>query len=346
MSYQKRRLLSLVLVSLGCGLLPEASAQGGKLVIYSNSLSDGRGDWLTAEAKKAGFDIQLVDLGGADVTNRLIAERNNPIADVVFGLNNVYFEKLKAANVLEKYKPNWASKVNASSADKDGQFWPIVKEPIMLVYNKAAYPNGKGAPTDWSDLWTKPQYKGKYEVATSLGGATTQMVLSGILSRYRDPKGDLGISDAGWKAIEAYYANGKPSIKGKDLYARMKAGEINAGQMWLAGKASREKTYGVASQAAQPKIGVPMVFQHVAIIRNSKNEAQAKKFMDWFGSGAVQAQWSQKFFTAPTNKDALAKANVTAVRMTNGFKAQKIDWGFVASNLDKWIEKIELQYLK
>ncbi len=323
-----------------------AAASGDTLVIYSNSVSEGRGDWLSKQAEEAGFALQFVDLGGGDVMNRLVAEKNNPVADVTFGLNNVYFEKLKAADVLEPYTPAWSGDVDAALGDAtDKQFWPIVREPIMLVYNTAAYPGGAGAPTDWPDLWTKPEFKQKYETPTSLGGATTQMVLSGILSRYKDPNGELGISAEGWNAVEQYFANGSPAVKGTDLFARMKEGQVNAGQMWLAGKASREKEFGITTQAVNPAVGVPMVVQHVALVKGTKKSEQAQKFIDWFGSPEVQAAWSKQFFTAPTNAKAAATADADAIAQTDAFKRQDIDWPFVAEHIDQWVEKAELEYL-
>lgn len=47
----------------------------------------------------------------------------------------------------------------------------------------------------------------------------------------------------------------------------------------------------------------------------------------------------------PTNADALAGANPQAVEETDAFAVQDIDWGFVAANIDAWIERIELEYL-
>lgn len=321
-----------------------APAATDTLVVYSNSVSDRRGDWLAKEAEAAGFKLQFVDLGGGDIQNRLLAEKNNPIADVTFGLNNVFFEKLKAADVLEAYKPSWSGDVDAKLGD-GAQFWPIVREPIMLVYNKGAYPGGAGAPSDWTDLWTKPEFKGKYETPTGLGGATTQMVLSGILSRYADPAGEQGISADGWKAVEAYFANGSPAVKGEDLYARMKAGTVNAGQMWLAGKATREKQYEIKTTAVKPSVGVPFAVQHVALVKGTKKADQAKKFIDWFGGADLQAKWSNQFFTAPTNTKAADKANKDAVEATDAFTRQDIDWAFVAKNIDSWVERIQLQYM-
>lgn len=340
--------LATALVATGCGSPPSAGGSDGSqtLVVYSNSVSDGRGDWLKKEAEKAGYPLQIVDLGGGDIQNRLLAEKANPVADVTFGLNNVYFEKLKDAKVLDSHTPAWADEVDASLGDAtDKQFWPIVREPIMLVYNKAAYAKPAQAPADWPDLWNKEEFHKKYEVPTELGGATTQMVLSGILSRHRDDQGDLGVSQAGWDAVESYFAHGVPAVANTDLYAQMAADKVTAGQMWLSGKATREDQYKIETEAVQPKAGVPMVVQQIGLVKGTKKSETAKKFIDWFGSAEVQADWSKEFHTAPTNEGALAQADSEAVEVTNSFTEQDIDWSFVADNLDQWTEKIELEYL-
>lgn len=321
----------------------DGSDSSGPLVIYSNSVSDGRGEWLQEEAAEAGFEVEFVDLGGGDIQNRLLAEQANPIADVVFGLNNVFFENLKTSDALEPHTPAWSGKVEAGLGD-DENFWPIVREPIMLVYNNEAFSEAE-APQDWPDLWKDNKFHGRYETPNSMGGATTQMVISGILARHLDESGELGVSEEGWSEIESFFANGTPAVQGTNLYARMANGEVDAGQMWLAGKASREVEYGVDSTAVRPSAGVPMATQHVALVKDSDRQEQAREFIDWFGSADVQAAWSQEFFTAPTNQDALADADQEAVSQTDSFDAQDIDWPTVAANLPDWIEKIELNYL-
>ncbi|KQB87105.1 extracellular solute-binding protein [Corynebacterium lowii] len=338
--------LSAATLSIGlvaCASTGDGQGDSSTLTVYSNSLSDGRGEWLERQAQAEGFDIQLVDLGGADLQNRLEAEKANPIADVVFGLNNIYFENLKNQNILDSFTPSWASDVEPGLGD-DEQYWPIVKEPIMLVYNDAAYAPSE-APQDWPELWQKSQYHQQYQVPTSMGGATTQMVLAGILARYLDDNGDLGVSEKGWKAIEEYFKNGLPETKGTDLYARMAASELNMGQMWLAGKEAREKEYGISTTAVHPAVGVPMATQHISVIKGTDATEKAQEFINWFGSPELQAAWSQEFFTAPTNKQALSTANQEAIEQTNSFTAQDIDWETVAQYLPQWIEKIELNYL-
>ncbi|GAA1353667.1 extracellular solute-binding protein [Falsarthrobacter nasiphocae] len=350
---ERRRFLQLSVLtaaatSLAACTPPSQNSSGGSdnsLVVYSNSLSDGRKEWLQGEAKTAGFDLSFVDLGGGDIMNRLVAEKNNPMADVVFGLNNVYFEKLNKAGVLAASTPKWAGEVDAKLGNEK-EYWPIVREPIMLVYNEAVYKTPADAPQDWPELWTNEKFAKKYEVPSSLGGATTQMVLSGILTRFKGDGGDLGITKEGWDAVKAYFEKGVPSVKGQDLYAQMKAGKVNAGQMYLAGKPQREKQYGIKTQAVHPKTGVPMVVQHISLVKGTKKEAKAKEFIDWLGGAEMQAKWSKKFFTAPVNKNALANADAEAVKITDSFSAQDIDWVFVAENIDKWVEKIQLEILK
>ena len=348
----RRSLLASVPAVAGLGALaactpPQSGSGDGDsetLTIYSNSVSDGRGEWLQEKAAEAGFTLQFVDLGGGDIQNRLLAEAANPIADVVFGLNNVYFEKLRAAEVLEAYSPSWSGEVDASLGDGE-QFWPIVREPIMLITNDEVFPGGEGAPADWPELWTVPEFEGRYEVPTALGGATTQMVLSGILARFRDDAGEHGISADGWAQIGEFFAKGSPAVEGTDLFARMAEGEVDMGQMWLAGKFSREEEYGITTTAISPEIGVPYAVQHVAKVAGTKNAEAAEAFIDWFGGAELQAAWSNEFFTAPTNEVALQDADQDAVELTDSFTPQDIDWAFVAENLDGWIEKIELDVL-
>lgn len=97
--------------SAPAGNAAQEEVKNEKLIVYTNSNSAGRGEWWIEQAKQAGFDIEIVGAGGGDVTNRLIAEKNNPIADVVFGLNNMFFENLKKEDVLIPYVPKWADEV-------------------------------------------------------------------------------------------------------------------------------------------------------------------------------------------------------------------------------------------
>lgn len=326
------------------GELPKGT--GVTLNIYSNSVSDGRGDWLVERAAQDGFSIQYLDAGAGDVRNRLIAEKNSPIADAVFGLDSINWQMLKNEDVLEAYVPAWADEVSEGLNDPDGYYHAIVKQAIIMVYDSNQL-SADEAPTDWPDLWQNEAFHGRYEVSSDLGGGTPRNVLTGILIRYADPNGDLGISDEGWAEIEKYYQNGVPAESGVDLYAKISdtSNPVVIGQMWSSGVAARDEQYGTSSAYVVPEVGVPYIVEGVAMVKGTKNADEVKRFIDWFGSAQIQGEWAQQFSTLPANENAVPMANEFNQEIAK-LPAQDIDWALVAENIDAWVEKVTLNYLQ
>lgn len=175
----KKKLISILLcagmvISLaGCGetgkeeKAENEAKKGETLTIYTNSGSDGRGEWLEEKAKEAGFDIQFIDAGAAETQSRLIAEKNAPVADVVFGLNSIIWSSLKSEDILTEYVPKWAGEVESELNDPDGFYHATVKQAILLCYDENQI-SEEEAPKDWPDLWQKEEFHGKYEYLTGL----------------------------------------------------------------------------------------------------------------------------------------------------------------------------------
>lgn len=318
---------------------------GAMITIYTNSGSDGRGEWLTERAAQDGFKVQFIDAGAAEVQNRLLAEKNAPIADVVYGLNSIIWESLKTEDILIPYTPVWASEVSEGLNDPEGYYHAIVKQAILLVHDKKQVSDAE-APSDWVDLWTNEAFDGRYQYLTSLAGGTVRNVLAGILTRYVDPAGDLGISDEGWEQIAQYYQHGVPVESGKDLYANIADTNdpVSFGQMWSSGIETRDEQYGTETGYAVPEIGVPYAVEAVAIVNGTKNEEEAKRFVDWFGSAQIQGEWAKQFSTLPANQNAVDQANEFNQEIAK-LPSQNIDWALVAKNIDAWCEKIELNYI-
>ncbi|AEI42902.1 extracellular solute-binding protein [Paenibacillus mucilaginosus] len=315
-----------------------------KLIVYTNANSDGRGEWLIEKAKSAGFEIELVGAGGANLTNRLIAEKNNPIADVVFGLNNMLYENLKKENVLTKYVPKWAGEVEPGLNDPEGYYHGLVKQAILLGYNPKHF-TAETAPKDWTDLYKDAAFKGKYEAPTLLGQITPQLVVAGILTRHQDPKGELGISQEGWNEVKQLFDNGVRAVEGEDFYSNLASGKTPLGAVVSGTLSKKEEQYKVKAGIVNPSIGVPMIVEHAAIINGTKKKASAERFVEWMGTAEVQGEFASKFNSMPANTKAAAKANESVKALYSNLKAQPLDWGFIAGNIGKWVEKIELQIM-
>lgn len=170
-------------------------------------------------------------------------------------------------------------------------------------------------------------------------------MFAGILSRYQDDSGDLGISDEGWQQVEQYFQNGSPAVAKTDLFARIASGEVDMGQMPSSIIAEREKSFKVNVETVIPSVGVPLAVEQIALVKGTKKEEQAKKFIDWFGSSEVQGEFAKQFNSMPVNKEAEAQANPEVVDFFADLKQQDIDWEFVQENMGAWVEKIELEYM-
>ena len=64
---------------------------GQQLIIYTNSGSNGRDAWLKEQASEQGFNIEVVQIRAGDLGNRIISEKNNMQADLVFGNSSYSF---------------------------------------------------------------------------------------------------------------------------------------------------------------------------------------------------------------------------------------------------------------
>src|SRR6516165_2450467 len=112
---------------------------------------------LKAVKADLGYDIPFDNKNSGHALSQIIAEKNNPVADVVYyGVN--FGMKAKAAGVIDPYKPEGSDQVPAALKDPDGYWTTIHSGTLGLFINKDAL-GGNPVPVCWKDL-LKPQYKG------------------------------------------------------------------------------------------------------------------------------------------------------------------------------------------
>lgn len=328
------------LAACGSGGESKSEEKGGKPIVYTNSGSDGRDAWLEERAAEDGYDIQVVQIAAGDLANRIVSEKNNVQADLVFGLNNVEYEKLKLEDTMEKWEPEWADKVDLSLGDDDGYYYPIVIQPLVNIMNKDL----ANPPKDYTDLLSD-EWTDKYTIL-GFGGGTSKTMLAGLIVRYADPDGELGISDEGWDIVKKWVQNGHIEESGEDYVGSVIDGTRPICEMWGSGVLQNEEERDTEFQIMSPEIGVPYVTEQVAILKGRNNTEKAIEFANWFGSAEIQTEWMNEFGTIPCNEDAFAQASDDIKEFVGSVHQQEIDWAFVAENLDAWVEKVELEFVQ
>ena len=190
-------LLPALLVTFGvCLALPVAAgAQSSEVVVYT-AADDKMHAALEAGFKKKypNIAVKTVNLSTSIVTEKAIAEKANPQADVIYAVNTIALDQLKAAGALEPYAPQ-GTKIPPEFSDPDGFYtnhWLTVM--VMAVNTKVLDQKKLPVPSSWEDL-VKPQYKGLISVAAPTKSGTGLTIFTTLVDAY------------GWEFLDKLHPN-------------------------------------------------------------------------------------------------------------------------------------------
>ncbi len=310
------------------------------LIIYTPQGDAERGPWIIEQAEAAlGFDVELLNAGGGELTDRLIAEKNNPQADVVLGLTQPFMYQLKAEGLFSSYTPTWAEGLPEVYKDKDAMFHSFWQTPIVIGYNPDFVAN---PPQSWDDL-ANAEYQELFFVGET-AWQTTRMYLIGLLWPYYDEaSGD--ITQEGWDNLSAVLANSYQLPADTDGWLLFKDGTLPIKLDWFGGAEMNSELNEAPIEYVIPENGTPVVAEAVAVVAGTDQEEQAQQFIDWWGDPETMGAYANEFGQAPAHPDAIALSNDEIKADAEMFTAQDIDWEVCAANLNDWLEKIELEIL-
>ena len=103
--------------------------------------------------KATGIKVNFVRFSSGEALARVIAEKNNPAVDVLFGGPVETFAAGINEGLFEPYKPPSFAALPARFRHADGQWIAIADDPLVFMTNdKFLKENGLKAPASWDDL--------------------------------------------------------------------------------------------------------------------------------------------------------------------------------------------------
>jgi iron(III) transport system substrate-binding protein len=223
------------------------------------------------------------------ITAKLLAEKDNPQADVVWGLAATSLMLLKNDGILETYKPNGYDKISPKFKD-------LYKEPVWvgmdawmaaICFNTVeAEKLGLPKPASWQDL-TKPVYKDHIIMPNPNSSGTGFLDVSSWLQMFGE--------DKGWDYMDALHSNvSRYTHSGSKPCKLAASGEIPIG-ISFAFRAAKSKKQGAPLDIVFPTEGLGWDMEATSIIKGTKKLEAARKLVDWTISKKANEMYSEGY---------------------------------------------------
>ncbi|QOF74572.1 putative 2-aminoethylphosphonate ABC transporter substrate-binding protein (plasmid) [Aminobacter sp. SR38] len=209
------------------------------------------------------------------ITAKLLAEKDNPQADVVWGLAATSLLVLKSEGMLEAYAPKGADQLKPNFVDSDNPpSWVGMDAwAASICFNTIEGQKlGLTAPKSWKDL-TKPEYKGHVVMPNPASSGTGYLDVSSWLQLFGDKDG-WTYMDGLHQNVAAYTHSGSKPCK------MAAAGETVIG-ISFEFRAAKSKAEGAPIDIIIPEEGIGWDMEASAIVAGTSKEEAAKTLLDW-----------------------------------------------------------------
>lgn len=303
-----------ILLLVYVAVCPVFAQEADRLVVLTHDSFAMTEEVLAAFEAESGVSVDILRSGDAgQMVNKAILSKNNPLGDLLYGVDNTFLSRALAAEIFTPYESPALEFVRTGFLPDDTfRVTPIDFGDVCLNYDIAYFEgNELELPASLGDL-TKAEYRG---LLVAENPATSSPGLAFLLATiaefgvdgdydYLDYWQDLAENDLlvvdGW--TDAYY--GEFMVTGRESgtrpmvvsYASSPPAEVYY---------SEDPDAGAITGAI---VGDNMCFrqvEYVGILAGAANEEAARQFVDFMLSPAFQEELPLNMFVFPVREDIM-----------------------------------------
>lgn len=316
--------LGILVMLAGCGTKPGATSKS--VVIYVSEDQVFSEPILKDFEKETGVQVNAVfdteEAKSTGVMNRLLAEKNNPQADVYWANEPVRTDVLRQQGISAPFKPANARQIPEQFKDAQGYWTGFSARARLLVVNRAAKNKPAGVLA-----YVDPKTKGKAVIANPLFGTTTAQ-MAALFAVWGDEKGRRFLEGLKANQVKLSTSNGESAdfvssgefefalVDSDDAVDRMRHGRpIDI----------------IYPDQGEGQVGVLIVPNAVALIRGGPNPDNGKKLIEYL----VSKETERKLAAAdcaqiPLNPGVSPPKELKPI---DQFKTMKVNYADLAAKL-------------
>jgi iron(III) transport system substrate-binding protein len=330
----RRQLLG---AALAAALVPAAAfAQKTELLVYTALETDQLKAYTESFQKtNPNIDLKFVRDSTGVITAKVLAEKANPQADVIFGVAASSMEIFKAEGLLAPYAPAGFKALNRAFSDPaNPPSWVGMDVFAAVVCYNTVEGQKKGIPRPetWADL-VKPVYKGQITMPNPASSGTGFFDVTAWLQTMGEQKG--------WAYMDKLHDNiAQYTHSGSKPCRQAGAGEFVVG-ISFDFRGNDVKAKGAPVDLVFPKEGLGWDLEASGIVKTTKKMDAARKLMDWVATREANQAYSKNFAIVahPQVKPALPHIPADLEK-----RLIKNDFAYSAKNRDKILAEWNKRY--
>lgn len=287
------------------------AAQTETLTLVTHDSFDISAEILDQFKQESGIEVQILKAGDAgEMLNTLLLSQENPLGDVVYGIDNAFLSRALAAGLFAPYpSPLLADIPDPLELDPSHSLLPVDFGYVTLNYDKAWFEHkGLSPPVELEDL-TQPAYRSLTVVQNPASSSPGLAFMLATIARFGETgdytwldywrelrANDVQIAD-GWS--EAYYGDFTAGSGGEGdrpivvSYATSPAAEVYFNNLAEPPTASIDTPGNSFEQ-----------IEFAGILANSPRQEAARRLLDFLLAPAFQKDIPLHMFVYPANAKA------------------------------------------
>jgi len=333
-------LLLVVIAAFACGDTgPETGPVTITLMTHDSFADAVTDETFAAFTADTGHRVEVLAAGDAGaMVNQAILTVDNPVADLVFGVDDTFLTRAVDADVFEPFTSSLLGSVPATIHAEGGMVTPIDYGDVCLNYDKAAFSDLSPPPASLADL-IDPTYRGMLVVEDPTTSSPGLAFLLSTIDRFgvdgwqpywEGLKQNGALVSPGWS--EAYYGefSGGAGEGERPLvvsYASSPPAEVIFSETPL-----DEAPTGVITDGCYRQV------EFAGILAGTPNPGPAGQLIDFMLSIGFQETIPLTWFVFPANQEAVLPPEFVEHTVIPDDPVQ-MDPSTIEINRQSWLEQ-------